>query len=144
MSFEDRIAILLDGEYVKKVLGKRRRRFPTDADVMREVQRILSSEPIKDLALYRFFYYTADPLTGKTVHPLTRVQSDFGSSSAFSRNIRLIRRLENQPDVAVRRGTLAHQGWEIGRAAARGLTRGNKNRIEAGDIVPKRHEGASR
>jgi len=24
MSFEDRIAILLDGEYVKKVLGKRR------------------------------------------------------------------------------------------------------------------------
>ena len=58
-------------------------------------------------------------------------------SPAFSRNTRLIHRLENQPDVAVRRGTLAHQGWEIGHAAVRRLTRGNKNRVDAADIVPK-------
>jgi uncharacterized LabA/DUF88 family protein len=140
LSFEDRAAILLDGEYVKKTLGKRLRRFPSDTDVMGEVGRILSSDPIKALLLYRVFYYTADPLTGKALHPLTRAETEFGSSSAFSRNTQLIDRLENQPDVAVRRGTLAHQGWQIGRAAARELTRGNKNRIDAEDIVPKIHQ----
>ncbi len=137
MPFHDRVAILLDGEYVKKTLGKRLRRFPEDADVAREVQRILAADPLKELVLYRVFYYTADPLAGKTRHPLTHDVIDFGSAPPFSRNTRLIDRLESQPDVAARRGTLAHRGWETGKAAARELTRGNMNHIAPEDIVPK-------
>lgn len=52
MPWPDRVAILLDGEYVKKVLGRQLKRFPTHSDVMAEVQRILVHEAVKDL-LYR-------------------------------------------------------------------------------------------
>ena len=116
MPWSDRVAILLDGEYVKKVLGRQLKRFPTHSDVMAEVQRILVHEAVKDLALYRIFYYTAEPLAGKATHPLSGKTIDFGASATFARNARLIDKIENQPDVAVRRGTLVHQGWQIGRS----------------------------
>ncbi len=137
MPWPDRVAILLDGEYVKKVLERQLKRFPTHSDVMAEVQRILVHEAVKDLALYRIFYYTAEPLAGKATHPLNGKTIDFGASETFARNARLIDKIENQPDVAVRRGTLVHQGWQIGRSAVKELTDGTKSTIAASDVVPK-------
>lgn len=137
MLWPGRVAILLDGEYVKKVLGMRLKRFPTHRDVMAEVQRILVHEAVKDLALYRIFYYTAEPLAGKATHPLSGKTIDFGASETFARNAQLIDKIENQPDVAVRRGTLVHQGWQIGRSAVKELTDGAKSTIAASDVVPK-------
>jgi uncharacterized LabA/DUF88 family protein len=133
----ERLAILLDGEFVKKILGQRLRRFPINADVIREVQRIQSSGPLSALTLYRIFYYTAEPLAGKTTRLLDGTQIDFGTTQAFSRNKQLIDKIENEPDVAVRRGTLVHQGWEIGRQALRGLTAGRKTSLAPGDVIPK-------
>lgn len=132
-----RVAVLLDGEFVKKVLGQRLRRFPDPADVMGEVTRILAEPALSGHDLYRIFYYTADPLAGTTQHPLSGAHIDFAGNPVFSRNTRLIDRVENEPDVAVRRGTLVHQGWELGRAAIRGLLDGTKTSVDAGDIIPK-------
>ena len=137
MPFEDRFAILLDGEFVKKTLSRRLGHFPTARDMSTEVERIRSSDLFARFDLYRIFYYTADPLTGKTVHPLTRARIDFGSSVVFRQNTQLIDRLESRDDVAVRRGTLAHQGWEIGWSAVRGLTRGDKTDVGPEDVAPK-------
>ena len=39
MSFPERVAILLDGEFAKRALQKGRKRFPTAEDVMAEVRR---------------------------------------------------------------------------------------------------------
>ena len=47
----------MDGEYMKKVLGRKLRRFPTTADVTAEVQRILKHEATVGTSLYRVFYY---------------------------------------------------------------------------------------
>lgn len=131
------MAILLDGEFVKKVLGRRLKHFPSHADVMAEVARIQNAPSLAGLTLYRIFYYTADPATGTAVHPLDGSVINFGQHPAYARNVRLIDRIENEPDVAVRRGTLAHQGWELGRSALRQLTAGTKKSIVAQDVVPK-------
>ena len=60
-------------------------------------------------------------LSGVAQHPLSGDRVDFARTSVFSLNSRLLDRIENQPDVAVRRGTLVHQGWELGRSAIRAL-----------------------
>jgi uncharacterized LabA/DUF88 family protein len=130
----DRVAVLLDGELT---LSWRLKRFPALADVMGEVNRILASPALKDYLLYRIFYYTADPLAGTTMHPLDGRKIEFSNTPVFSRNKQLIDKLENEPDVAVRRGTLAHQGWQIGRSAVDQLTAGSKTTVDPGDVVPK-------
>lgn len=132
-----RLAVLLDGEYVKKVLKRILRRHPTADDVMVEVGRIRAQPVLCDLDLYRIFYYTAEPLTGVVEKPLGGESIDFASTAVYSRNKQLIDLIENQPDVAVRRGTLAHQGWEIGPTAIKALTSGAKSSVEAGDLIPK-------
>lgn len=117
MDWIARFAILIDGEFAKKTLQKHKKHFPTHEDLLTECARIQSIPPFTALELYRIYYYTADPLAGKTTHPIDHTEVDFSSSQAYARNIRLIHRLENAPNVAVRRGTLAHQGWEIGSSA---------------------------
>ena len=134
---ERRLAILLDGEYVKKVLGHRLKHFPTSDDVMGQVRRILQSPAVGVSHLYRVFYYTADPLSGTAMHPLDGSSVNFANTRVFSNNPQLIDRIENQPDMAVRRGTLVHQGWEIGNAAVRQLTAGTKTTVDANDVIPK-------
>lgn len=52
MPREDHVAVLLDGEYVKKVLAKTLKRFPTETDVMAQVQRILQEPSLATLRLY--------------------------------------------------------------------------------------------
>lgn len=132
-----RVAVLLDGEYVKKVLERLLRRFPTPDDVVAEVQRTLDHPDLRHLALYRIFYYTAEPMAGVTRNPLDDRELVFDATSIYSRNKQLIDRIENQPNFAVRRGTLVHQGWEIGRAALRALTDGSKHSVDARDLIPK-------
>jgi uncharacterized LabA/DUF88 family protein len=133
----DRVAILLDGEYVKKVLSQKLKRFPAPPDIMSEVQRIRADPTLAILSLYRVFYYTADPLVGTTTHPLDHTAIDFARTAVYSQNTQLIDKIENEPDVAVRRGTLVHQGWEIGGAAIKVLMAGTKTTIEARDVRPK-------
>ncbi len=137
MALTDRYAILLDGEYVKKTLGKRHKHFPDVGQVMAEVTRIKSTPELSSLHLYRVFYHTADPLTGTTANPLDKTAIDFGATPAFRQNMQLIDQLENQPDVAVRRGTLVHQGWQLTSRAVKELMSGAKARVEPTDVSPK-------
>jgi uncharacterized LabA/DUF88 family protein len=137
MGFTDRYAILLDGEYVKKTLSKRLKHFPDFSDVTAEVERIKSTPELATFQLYRVFYHTAEPLTGTATHPLDKSAIDFGSTPAFRQNSQLIDRLENQPDVAVRRGNLVHQGWELTAGAVRELVKGTKSQLDPQDVRPK-------
>ena len=104
---------------------------------MAEVERIEETPGLARFQLYRVFYHTADPLTGKTTHPLDKTSIDFGSTPVFRQNIRLIDRLENQPDMAVRRGNLVHQGWQLSFRAVKDLMAGTKKEVEPGDVTPR-------
>lgn len=133
----ERVAVLLDGEFVKRVLGQRLQKFPESADIMGEVARIMRTSCLLGHRLYRVFYYTADPLRSTTRHPLSGQKIEFGATSSFARNSRLIDRVENSPDVAVRRGTLVHQGWQLGRASTKAMLAGTKQSVGAQDIAPR-------
>lgn len=134
----ERVAILLDGEWVKKTLRDKLGRFPDYSDVVGEVDRIKAHAQLENLTLFRVFYYTADPLTGTAINPLSDDRKDFGNTHVYSRNKQLLDKLENQPDFAVRRGELTLQGWKIGNAAMSALTSGGKPKteVEADDLVP--------
>lgn len=132
-----RVAVLLDGKFVKKVLALRLKRFPTHTDVMAEVARMLATTHLAGHSLYRVFYYTAEPLTGTARHPLDGSAIDFAATPVFSANARLIDRLDHEPDVAVRRGTLVHRGWEVGHAAVAELLARRKTALLPDDVRPK-------
>lgn len=137
MGWTDRYAILLDGEYVKKTLRRNLKRAPDFTDVVSEIQRMKATAALARFELYRVFYHTAEPLTGKATHPLNKSAIDFGATDVYRQNTQLIDRLENQPDVAVRRGTLVHQGWQLTEKAVKELVAGKKSLVEASDVVPK-------
>jgi hypothetical protein len=69
----DRLAIPLDGEFLRKTLRRRRPAPPTAADVLAEAQRIAAAPELAGLSLYRIFYCTAEPFGGRATHPLTRI-----------------------------------------------------------------------
>ena len=68
----DRLAILLDGEFVRRVLRQRLHAFPPVARILVEAQRVAATPELARLELYRIFYYTAEPLGGEATHPLTK------------------------------------------------------------------------
>ena len=133
----DRAAILLDGEFVKKVLSRRLGRFPSARDVGAEVDRIRSSDELRDSSLYRVFSYTADPFHGTRTHPVSKVSITYHETAAHRRNVALIERLERLPDFAVRRGTLVHQGWQLRPRYVSRLTRGDDAPLQADDVVAR-------
>lgn len=131
----DRYAILLDGEYVKKVIRGRNRRGPvTCEDIETEVRRIKGQPQLSAYELYRVFYYTANPLSGKSKNPITKQETDFSQTPQYRENMSLLDKLDNLQDFAVRRGILALQGWKIGNAAKRELLSGRKNQVCGADL----------
>ena len=112
-----RLAILIDGEFMKKRLGRTLRRFPTIADFRVERQEILdayAASPLQpDSDLYRIFYYTAEPYTGEQTNPLNGSVIQYGDTSSYRRNRSFIEKLEHENDVAVRRGELKFKGWKL-------------------------------
>lgn len=132
----DRYAILLDGEFVKKCLQKRKRQFPSAKDIDDEVCRIKSHSALNPYCLYRIYYYTADPLSGVCKNPMDGTQTDFSKTRPYRENQFLISKLDEIDDYAVRRGVLAMQGWMIGKAAHKAMLAGTKTQLVATDLAP--------
>lgn len=136
MSFPDRYAVLLDGEWVKKTLYKRLRSFPQSSDIVQTVTDIKNNSELAGLVLYRVFFYTADPLTAKAANPISKIETNFAATPQHNSNLSLINKLEHEPDFAVRRGQLVMQGWKIRQKSLRELSKGSRNKIEAEDLAP--------
>lgn len=134
MSFPaNRFAILIDGEWFKKSLHSIHGQFPDFPFMYRYINKVIE-EVIKGrhdypvLALYRIFYYTADPLTETIVNPLnTDKRKNYSLTTQYEQNIRLIEKLENTPNVAVRRGRLVHRGWTLKRRIENNLLQQAQN-----------------
>lgn len=131
-----KIALMLDGGFVKKKLAGTYRRFPTVADITGLCSSILSRDPVKGLTLLRVYYYDCPPFEGTAVHPLTAQKTDFSRTAQAKQNKGLLDSLELEPDFAVRRGVLLQTGWKLGRNAQRALVKKAKTGIEERDIVP--------
>jgi uncharacterized LabA/DUF88 family protein len=130
-----RVAILLDGGFVKKKLSERLHRFPTVADVVALTAALMKQPRLQDKDLFRVYYYDAPPFEGTARNPIGGGVLNFSTTPQAARNRALIDSLELQPDFAVRRGAIVQTGWKLGRAALRSLARSQRP-IAAGDLVP--------
>ncbi len=137
MSFPNRYAVLLDGEWLKKTLQKRNKGvFPQHSDILSEIGKLRTHDDLRDIDIYRIFYYTADPLTSKAKNPISGQQTNFASTTQHAQNLSLINKLENEPDFAVRRGQLIMQDWKIRSKTLKELSKGIRKNVNAADLAP--------
>lgn len=138
MSTSNRVAILLDGGYVKKQFYSQNRRQITATDVAAIPVAIMQHGGTAGLTLYRVFYYDADPYTGTATNPLSGQKIQFSKTTQAVSNQSLISQIEHLSNFAVRRGTLVCHGWELGSQATRNLLKRSVTRqVTSTDLVPK-------
>lgn len=131
------VAILLDGEFVKKVLQKSLGKFPAVADINAVCEHIKNYPDFADRHLHRTFYYTANPLMrGSMKNPLDGTTINFAATQQSQENMKLLDALDLQPNFAVRRGTLAVHGWKLKTKALRNIERRRITSITSADLAP--------
>jgi len=131
----ERVAILLDGGFVKKKLRESFGRFPATDDVVQLCDDIMAHERLQGLKLFRVFFYDAPPFEGQATNPIDSSVVNFSATVQARQNRALLDALEMLPDFAVRRGSIIQTGWKLGSAALRNLSQ-SQRAIEARDIVP--------
>ncbi len=82
----ERVALLLDGGFVKKKLDARWKRFPSPVDVVALCQEIMAKPRLADTELFRVYYYDAPPLEGIAYNPIDGSPVDFSSTRQSSQN----------------------------------------------------------
>ncbi|MDE3000300.1 MAG: hypothetical protein OXU79_14595 [Gemmatimonadota bacterium] len=103
----DRVAILIDGEWFKKVLQDRdpQRQIPTALDIRNALEPIFQDTNwSEDFRPYRIFYYTAPPYAKTVTNPLNGTAVTYRQTTEFKQNETLIEDLKLQPNFAVRLG----------------------------------------
>jgi uncharacterized LabA/DUF88 family protein len=131
----EKVAVLLDGGFVKKKLQQQTGRFPTAAEVVAVTTLVMGKARCAGTILFRAFYYDAPPFEGIDRNPISRAALNFSATQQARQNRALIDALELEPDFAVRRGIIVQTGWKLGRAALRALSR-TPRPVNAGDLVP--------
>jgi uncharacterized LabA/DUF88 family protein len=131
----DRVALLLDGGFVKKKVGERLGHFPAVADVVAVTAALMTQPRLQDTRLFRVYYYDAPPFEGTATNPIDGSILNFSTTPQAAQNRELLDALELQPHFAVRRGGILQSGWKLGRAALKSLAR-TQRPITARDLVP--------
>ncbi|MCP4654775.1 MAG: NYN domain-containing protein [bacterium] len=130
-----RVAILLDGGFVKKKLQRQHGRFPTAEDIVAFCGSLMQKPELIGKDLFRVYYYDAPPLEGSATNPLDRTTIHFATTRQAQENRALIDILELKPDFAVRRGTLIRTGWKLGPRTLRRLKKSST--VTGGDLIPE-------
>lgn len=130
-----RYAILLDGGFVLKVLGGKHRRQAGVDDVMEECARIQGHSALQGRELLHIYFYHAPPATGNMVNPLDHGEIELSNSGMAQRMKMFLNDLEMRPNLILQLGETKAQGWTIGAAAMKSLTRMPRS-LQPSDLVP--------
>ena len=131
----EKAVLLLDGGFVKKKLGQRLKRFPTVDDVVNFCTTVMNKPTLKNVKLFRIYYYDAPPYEGICKNPIDGSTIDFSTDPGTSRAKSLTDALELKPNFAVRRGIVNDAGWKLGSAALKNIS-ATPRAIVAKDLVP--------
>jgi uncharacterized LabA/DUF88 family protein len=133
-----RVAILLDGGFVKKRLYRNNQRFPNVGEIVAHCQALMAHQRLAGLELFRIYYYDAPPYEGVETNPISGAKTDFSSTPEAQRHKALLDALELEPDFAVRRGTLVCHGWKVKATTLRKLRKANATPqpLGASDLSP--------
>jgi uncharacterized LabA/DUF88 family protein len=132
----EKIAIIIDGGFLKKKLKEKLERFPTAEDIISHCNNLLKFDALKDSKLFRYYYYDAFPFEKPISNPIDGSRIDLANTEIARLNKSLIESLELKPYFAVRKGTLTCHGWKLGREALRGFFKRTKTDIVPRDVVP--------
>lgn len=136
MSTPQRLALLLDGGFVKKRLSRQLSVFPSTADVLRFVDSIASHGDLTPARVFRVYWHDAEPFGEKRKNPIDGKQTHFGNTREAVRNRELMSELELQPDFAVRRGDLLFRGWRVAGEAMKELAKQPPRNLRGADLEP--------
>lgn len=133
----EKVAILMDGGFVKKKLQTVNHRFPTVADVTTLVTTTMAKSELvsASASIFRVYFYDAPPFEGTGTNPIDGTILNFSATLQARQNQALLQSLELQPNFAVRRGILMLTGWKLGRSAIQSLS-AQQRPIQAKDLVP--------
>jgi uncharacterized LabA/DUF88 family protein len=109
----NKVALLLDGGFVRKRLQNQLHHFPVVQDVVNLCGSLIAKPELKNAELFRIFFYDAPPYEGSEKNPIDNVVINYATTPQASQNKSLIDSLELQPNFAVRRGMLIHTGWHL-------------------------------
>ena len=142
-----RVAVLIDGGYVREQYKKLYGKLPADAAMFaKQVHDLAYSHAQKatvscDLPngdaslLYRIFYYDCPPLDLKVIHPITGLQVDYGKSGTSRYMNQFLKVLREKRKVALRMGRLATTGeWQIKTSLTRDILKGS---VQGTTLAPK-------
>lgn len=135
MRTQPKYAVLFDGGFVIQKLKKKLGRFPLAADIAQECNRIGSHDQLKDHGLLRAYFYHARPLSDQTTNPINGKTINLANSQLFNDSQRLLSSLELTPNFALRLGEAVSNGWRVGDAALKSLTK-KQRPITPKDLVP--------
>jgi uncharacterized LabA/DUF88 family protein len=133
---EDRVAVLLDGGFVKKRLAEKVERFPPLDEITALIAELSRHPDVSGLRLLRTYWYDADPFGQKRKNPIDGKQTNFASTIEANRNRELMSRLEVEPDFAVRKGELLFRGWRVHAGAIKELAKDPPRTLKAADLEP--------
>jgi uncharacterized LabA/DUF88 family protein len=131
----EKVAVLMDGGFVKKKLQEVNHRFPTVTDVVNLVSATMAKPELSSTSIFRVYFYDAPPYEGKNRNPISGVVINFSGTPQARQNQALLQSLELQPNFACRRGTLTLSGWKLGRSAMKSLA-SHPRAITGNDFVP--------
>ena len=97
----DKVAILLDGGFVKKKLSKLNGHFATVQEIVGVCHDIMADDHLKTRELFRIYYYDAPPFEGRSKNPISGATLNFSATPQAAENRSLIDLLELQPDFAI-------------------------------------------
>jgi uncharacterized LabA/DUF88 family protein len=131
----DRVAVILDGGFVRKKLEAILATFPTASDFQNLVAQIMGKAPLAGMVLFRVYHYDSPPFRGSATNPLDGSVINFRASKWFRDHQSLLDSLEMEPNFSVGRGTSLCHGWKLGSAALRSLAAGPRLLVPH-DILP--------
>lgn len=108
-----KIAILLDGAFVRKKFKKMYRRNIQAEDVQLLSQNILKRLNINPNDSYRVYFYDCLPCEEKSSLPISNRAFNFKQTPQFAQNTQLLKNIEKLPFFALRTGQLSFCGWRL-------------------------------
>jgi len=133
-----RLAVLLDGGFLKYRLRGQLKHFPMATDLEAFVRDTVAKIP--DHELFRAYYYDAQPYDGSAHNPIDKSHLAFKKSQTYIDNDRLIEQASLLPNFAVRLGECVLQGWDVDGDAIEAwqkLPAATQQSVNASDLRPR-------
>ncbi len=132
--FMKKIAILIDGGWFCKALGKILKLpngWPTPDQLYKNALAVKKA----DEEIFRIFYYDCEPFGHKVKNPIDKSEIDYGVSAANKARNHFFFELGQKDLIALRRGDLKARGWQLKNEYKKTLMDGNPAAaLKANDI----------